>query len=197
MRFKLFTAVAATLIFTSGVFGQRTTKPAAKKVVSVESPEHAYIREKLKARQFLYDGWPTEEELFPELKLQHVLEESTLCVSDKAIWLNCSQKIPAAMKEAVKALCPNIGPLDPANSCLIIVKERLNDHDLLLKRLADGEQKNTVLADIDRLKERLELVDPCLRLYRTTIDKKVSDLTTRETEQIPACRSLDLYPPRK
>jgi hypothetical protein len=179
------------------VLGHQSTKPAAKKIAPVESPEHAYVREKLQGRQFLYDGWPTEEELFPELKLKRVLEESTLCVSDKTNWLNCSQKIPSAMRDAVKALCPWIGPLDPANTCLIIVKERLNDHDLLLRRLADGEQKSAVLADINKLKERLELVDPCLRLYRTTIDKKVSNLTTRETEQIAACRSLDFYPPAK
>jgi hypothetical protein len=36
----------------------------------------------------------------------------------------------------------------------------------------------------------------CVAIYVLTADKKVTDLTVRETEQIKACRFLDLYPPR-
>ena len=44
--------------------------------------------------------------------------------------------------------------------------------------------------------EGVEHVDGCLAVYRKTIDKRTSDLTTRETGQISECKSLDLYPPQ-
>ena len=47
------------------------------------------------------------------------------------------------------------------------------------------------------LKQRLDYVDGCLKVYRVTIDMKPSDLTIRQTEQVKECRSLDLYPPSK
>lgn len=43
---------------------------------------------------------------------------------------------------------------------------------------------------------QLRDVDKCLVVYRNTIDKRISDQTTREVELIKACQSEDLYPPR-
>jgi hypothetical protein len=43
---------------------------------------------------------------------------------------------------------------------------------------------------------RLDHVDDCLKTYHNTIDKKVSDQTTREVDQIKACREEHLYPPQ-
>jgi hypothetical protein len=50
---------------------------------------------------------------------------------------------------------------------------------------------------IDLLKLRVEHADDCVATYHQTIDKKTSDLTTRETQQIAACQSINLYPPAK
>jgi hypothetical protein len=36
----------------------------------------------------------------------------------------------------------------------------------------------------------------CAVIYQNTIDKKVKDLTVREEQQVRACQTLDLYPPR-
>lgn len=52
-------------------------------------------------------------------------------------------------------------------------------------------------AAISTAKHQVEVVDVCLKLYRSTIDKKTSDLTTREIEGISECRSLNSYPPEK
>ena len=52
-------------------------------------------------------------------------------------------------------------------------------------------------AAISTAKQQVEVVDVCLKLYRSTIDKKTSDLTTREIEGISGCRSLNSYPPEK
>ena len=46
-------------------------------------------------------------------------------------------------------------------------------------------------------KLRLDHVDDCLRTYKDTVDKKMSDLTTRESDIIKGCRDLDMYPPLK
>lgn len=47
-----------------------------------------------------------------------------------------------------------------------------------------------------RSKARLDHVDDCLKVYLSTIDKKLSDQTQREVGQIKTCQSDDLYPPR-
>jgi hypothetical protein len=43
----------------------------------------------------------------------------------------------------------------------------------------------------------LQHADECAVIYKKTIDEKAADITTRESEQIKACQSVDLYPPRK
>ncbi len=45
------------------------------------------------------------------------------------------------------------------------------------------------------LRVRMNVADRCTRVYRGTIDKKQSDLTTREADEVKGCQSLDLYPP--
>jgi hypothetical protein len=47
------------------------------------------------------------------------------------------------------------------------------------------------------LEIRLVHVDSCVATYHKTIDKKGSDLTVRESEQVKTCQSLDLYPPQR
>src|ERR1700733_7243004 len=49
--------------------------------------------------------------------------------------------------------------------------------------------------DFPQFAIQLEHVDDCLKTYHDTIDKKVSDQTTREVENIKLCQSAHLYPP--
>jgi hypothetical protein len=44
------------------------------------------------------------------------------------------------------------------------------------------------------LNVQLEHVDECVIIFRRTIDKRTSLLTVRETEQVKACQSMQLYP---
>lgn len=53
-------------------------------------------------------------------------------------------------------------------------------------------QALTILADL--IDSQLEHVDACTKTYRTTIDKKASELTVRETTSMKACQALRLYP---
>jgi hypothetical protein len=41
---------------------------------------------------------------------------------------------------------------------------------------------------------RLQHADDCAKVYKGTVDKKVSDLTTRETDMMKACKSIGSYP---
>jgi hypothetical protein len=53
---------------------------------------------------------------------------------------------------------------------------------------AEQEQKDA--------EARRKLRANCTTIYQNTIDKKVRDLTVREEEQVRACQTLGLYPPR-
>jgi len=39
------------------------------------------------------------------------------------------------------------------------------------------------------------ITEKCAAVYNATIDKKVSDITTRENDQIAACTWIGIYPP--
>jgi hypothetical protein len=65
------------------------------------------------------------------------------------------------------------------------------------KAQAFNEELGPIRELVDRLSAQLKNVDDCAKLYPATIDKKVSDLTTRETDAIKMCKALDLYPPPK
>ena len=72
------------------------------------------------------------------------------------------------------------------------------------QRLKLLKQTEPMAAELDRLnmelttlEAQLKHVDDCTKAYQTTIDKKVSDLTTRESDTIKACKALDLYPFQK
>lgn len=45
------------------------------------------------------------------------------------------------------------------------------------------------------MKFNLDHADECAAIYQKTIDEKAADITTRETDQIKACKSAGLYPP--
>jgi len=43
--------------------------------------------------------------------------------------------------------------------------------------------------------ERTRLRNKCAQIYDKTADKKISDLTVRESQQVQACQAAGLYPP--
>jgi hypothetical protein len=57
-----------------------------------------------------------------------------------------------------------------------------------LEDWVDQEEANS-----ERLAERRRIRAGCTAVYQTTIDKKISDLTVRQSEQVNACQLLDLY----
>jgi hypothetical protein len=79
----------------------------------------------------------------------------------------------------------------------------LKRHDLTEAQIARGYwdsyrgRRNQAQEVVNKRKLQLEHVDECVGIYGATVDKKMSDLTVRETEQVKACKSLDVYPPTK
>jgi len=134
-------------------------------------------------------------------RLTLALEPSTLCSFDKPNearhwWRDChfnmanaSEKAGVSedsLKQAMKLLCSDIQFYEPPSAC----------YDKVVTLFADVSKQLEAI-DIVAIRKRLDLVDPCLSIYRSTIDKKVSDYTTREMERVDGCRSVDLYPPEK
>jgi hypothetical protein len=58
-------------------------------------------------------------------------------------------------------------------------------------------ESNSVQTLFRLLEFRLKHADDCVAVYQTTIDKKLSDVTNRESDQIKTCKSANLYPPEK
>jgi hypothetical protein len=50
--------------------------------------------------------------------------------------------------------------------------------------------------DLEQYAFRLDNSDGCVKTYQDTIDKKLSDQTTREVQNIKLCQASQLYPPR-
>ncbi len=64
-------------------------------------------------------------------------------------------------------------------------------------RMASAQPITVSSSFVQNLKRKMDVTDPCLKLYHETIDKKIVELTTRESDQIQACKALDMYPPSK
>jgi hypothetical protein len=69
--------------------------------------------------------------------------------------------------------------------------------DMLRQLNALTETHDRIASELPTLESRLKHADECVAVYKKTIDEKVADLTTRESEQIKACMALGLYPPDK
>ena len=120
------------------------------------------------------------------------------------------------------AFCVTVGPSDPKctlnmdesgtvgklvkSICQLYVHhDKKTGKDILdrqkcaaaFNRMASAEPITVSLSYVENLKRRIDATDPCLKLYHETIDKKIADLTTRESDQIQACKALDMYPPSK
>jgi hypothetical protein len=69
---------------------------------------------------------------------------------------------------------------------------KMETHDACESRFKPIMSK--IDAEGDLVIAQLARVDECKKTYRTTIDKRTSDLTVRESTAVKACRALDLYP---
>ena len=145
------------------------------------------------------------------LEYEHVLESrSDPYQKEKSDW------------DRLIAVCVAVGPSDP--KCTLNMDENgtlsrlvksvcqlYNHHDkktgkdildrqkcaAVFNRMASAEPITVSSSFVENLNRKVDATDPCLKLYHDTIDKKIVDLTTRESEQVQACKALDLYPPSK
>ena len=146
-------------------------QPQLTKAVSAlpESPEHAFARNRFESAK-------------------HEFEESQKDYNEK-------------FRQDTSVYYDGTRRCNPASEVLFrhpVTRESVGEHMVG----CNYETKNArfvmerVAVILAQLKTQLDDVDHCLKIYYTTIDKKMSDQTTREVGQIKACQAEDLYPPR-
>jgi len=64
------------------------------------------------------------------------------------------------------------------------------------KRLAAEQRRKQAEEDAKAAEDRRRIRAACGVIYQRTADKKVSDLTVKEEQQVRACQGLGLYPPQ-
>jgi hypothetical protein len=174
---KAVTAVLIGLLSVVGLFAQ-TAQPAKKPVTRkpaakvAESKEHAAIR------------------IQYEAKIKECEQR----------WLDAKASAELDMKLVSDASAGSSVAKSEAELRLAKLKLGVTVYDILkdvpgvaCKVHPDGEMSD----ELDTLEKQLKYVDSCIATYHKTIDKKNADLTVRESEQVKACQSLDLYPPAK
>jgi predicted nucleic acid-binding Zn-ribbon protein len=145
-----------------------------------ESAEHKH------ARQNLDQATKSHAELLEQIKP----------ISDKLGQNNA--QVERLQKEQMN-LNPSKRGFDKASHALTLQIDPIlaDSNELVSQILTLKRSDEPIMTKLPLLKSRLEHADDCVAVYNKTIDEKVSDITTRESEQIKACKSLDLYPPNK
>jgi hypothetical protein len=178
---KQISVIAFLLTVAFGQIAQTQTgkEPVTKKPAPkvTESKEHAAIRTQYEAK-------------IKECE-QRWLDAKTLAESDIKLVNDPSAESGVAQAEARVRLAK----LKLGLTIYDILKDKgyKDDPSVACKVHPDGEMSD----ELDRLEDQLKIVDSCLATYHKTIDKKNADLTVRESEQVKACQSLDLYPPAR
>jgi len=128
-----------------------------------------------------------------------LLPESTVPAYESAEHKYAQHKFDQATKEhierlaQIEALREKVRQIDGQISPDINTRvDRLRINDRIKDLISFDESTKD---DMKKLRDQLEVVDSCALIYRTTIDKRSADITTRESELIMACKMLELYPP--
>jgi len=97
-------------------------------------------------------------------------------------------------------------PQSQSEACTLVTKtarkwqvEEAIANKARAERLKAQEQKAEQKArqEVERkTEERRQLMLTCAAVYKQTIDRKRSDLTVRQEQQVAACIALGLYPPK-
>ena len=70
----------------------------------------------------------------------------------------------------------------------------------LQKEAMEAKEKKQAAERVKKEREsaarRQQIRAICTHVYKSTSDKKVSDLTVKEDQSVRSCQSLGLYPPR-
>jgi hypothetical protein len=171
---RAVTTVSIGLLSVVGLVAQTAKQPVTKKPAAkvVESKEHAAIRIQYEAKikeceQRWLDAKASAES---DIRLVNDSSAESGVAKDEAKLRLTKLKLGVTIYDMLKA--------DPGVAC---------------KVSPDGELSD----ELDTLQNQLKNVDSCIATYHRTIDKKNADLTVRESEQVKACQSLDLYPPSK
>lgn len=186
-------AAVALLVFFSvgaGMTQTTTTKPAVAHGTSAPKPAHE--SQEHRAFRMQYERAVKEcDQLVANA--ESIIDKGTaagppvVCGADDSV-----QNLLNNLAEQKKATEVLINLLVGCQGC----SDRRAQLEAAIKVL-ESVNSGSLYEELKHIRMLLGRVDPCVTLYRATIDKKTSDLTVRESELIAGCKGLDLYPPPK
>jgi hypothetical protein len=187
-----------------------------------ESPEHRNLRMAVDVAQKMIEQHFCDTMILPAAPDNILRGTRAQCRKDEAAELALArQKLAAAdasIDKNTSAITTRQAAADPLES----PEHKYYQHDVEFKKYLVGycdtmplghdrrllkSQNKAVEADVrDDCRKRqaaelalaeqkLRVADPCVAVYRTTIDKKAGDITTREADGIKGCKNFDMYPP--
>ena len=160
----------------------KATAPAVKSQAKpTVSAEKRFAHEALVAASNDYGDSLRATTKLLEGREYRILRRSSRCWSDLKIETRLQPLLIANSPERKQA-CEDLD-----------AKSEVEEDELLAEADKVTAEKKAIM---DLWTTRWEYADTCAKVYRTTGNKKVSDVTVIETEQIKECRSLDLYPPQ-
>lgn len=177
------------VVLTAAAFGQVQDSKAktipSKHVIRAESAEHELARTALEDTKV--KAGSIKAEYSKHRDIEHCLmakAESELGTETHEVCQLTEEEVNAAIEEH----CTSREKIEKNYAaCALSIHDQLSEPIYGILQKAESE--------IETLQARLEHADACAAVYRTTIDKRASDLTVRQADQVRMCKDLDQYPP--
>jgi hypothetical protein len=179
--------VMCVLTLPGAVFAQKPDTDSASE--PPESSQHRYARLKYEAAET--KSAPIMQRAERLAAIHVCLEEGKKCQLDDG-----------TVQAGVREYCPRMqqGLAQHSNEAperkVLIQRLLIAECRLVLSKSAQAMVEEADALNVPNLKQQMDHADECAALYRSTIDKKVSDMTTRKTDNVKACKAMDLYPPQ-
>jgi len=117
--------------------------------------------------------------------------------SDEAAAAKAKSAADAARAEAEAAKIARMKEQDAADAArekrLADEQKKRDDAAKAAQRAKDDAARAAEEARAEAIARQARAV--CAQVYKSTADKKISDLTVREAQQVQSCQNLDMYPP--
>jgi hypothetical protein len=198
MRFEYVLMVCLPLMGV--VLGQaqnrKATTAPSKQEIRAESPEHKFARSALEDMNVRAASIKAK---YAKLK---AITDCLNAETEKDMSLMAAYESEHGKQERHTCQLPEAEVTAAIDEyCTPMLKRAENYAGCSLNAMKEREAYRNLVDEYDSaiktLTARLEHADTCIAVYSATIDKRVSDLTTRQSDQVNMCKSLDQYPPKK
>lgn len=186
-------------------------RPASLPIMGGSSEYHGQL---LKLEDFEFYHCQTETEIFKiqltlaETKAKRIIDNPPVSVDlkDELLSLRAKHEAEAiAQAEMDRAAAAAAAAVAEAQAQKDAAQAKKNAAEAVRRRQLAAEQKRKQAeaqaaderkAEEAAAEERRKVRTACSTIYQNTVDKKISNLTVREEQQVRACQTLGLYPPQ-